>query len=571
MRWSKLYLPTYKESPSDAEIASHQLLIRAGIIKKLGSGIYTFLPAGLKVIKRIESIVREEMDAIGCQEILMPILHPAELYEETGRFEHFGPELFKLTDRKQRAFALGPTHEEVITDLARNEIRSYRQLPQVLYQILTKFRDEIRPRFGIMRAREFIMKDAYSFHDSYESLEETYKEMAAAYGRILDRCGLKNTMVEADAGAIGGDVNHEFVVFADAGESEIFACECGYTANSERAESLGRAMGEKEKVLDEPQLVETPGQKTVEEVSGFLGVDPSRLIKTLLYKSKDRVIAALVPGDRTLNETKLMKLLGDPLVEPLDDGEIIKLTGSAVGYSGPVGLPEGTRIIADPFLDGYDGMVVGANKTDAHLRGVKMGRDFEPTEKADISLVEPGDTCKRCGRSKLVMKRGVELGHIFKLDKKYSKSMKATFLDHDGKEQEFIMGCYGFGVSRAVAAAVEAHHDERGIVWPTAITPFHAIILPINVSDESLMKTADSIYDELRAAGWDILMDDRDLRAGFRFKDADLVGVPIRITLGERNLKEGKIEVYYRQEDRSELVGRDEVAGVLEAVYGTGK
>ena len=571
MRWSKLYLPTYKESPSDAEIPSHQLMVRAGLIKKLTSGVYTFLPSGFKVIKKIERIVREEMDGIGCQEILMPILHPAELYEETGRFDHFGPELFKLHDRKQRAFALGPTHEEVVTDLARNELRSYRQLPQVLYQILTKFRDEIRPRFGVMRAREFIMKDAYSFHDSYESLEETYGKMAEAYGRILDRCGLANTMVEADAGAIGGDVNHEFVVYADAGESEIFVCACGYTANSERAESLGKAPPKREESLDEPLLVETPGQKSVEEVSGFLGVDPAQLVKTLLYKSKDNVVAALVPGNRTLNETKLMKILDDPFIEPLVDSEITDLTGSDVGFSGPVGLPDGTRIIADPLLDSYDGMVVGANKTDAHLRGVKMGRDFKPTEKADITLVEAGDTCKRCGTGLLEMRRGVELGHIFKLDKKYSKSMKATFLDHEGNEKEFIMGCYGFGVSRAVAAAVEAHHDDRGIVWPASITPFHAIVLPINVSDEGLMSTAESIYSELQGAGWDVLLDDRDLRAGFRFKDADLVGVPVRITLGERNLKEGKIEIYYRSEDRSELVAREDVAGVLETFYGNKK
>ena len=568
MRWSKTYLPTYKESPSDAEIPSHKLMVRAGVIKKLTSGVYTFLPLGFRALKKIEKIVREEMDSIGCQEILMPVLHPSELYEETGRLAHFGPELFKLNDRKGRMFALGPTHEEVVTDLARTGIKSYRQLPQCLYQILTKFRDEIRPRFGVMRAREFIMKDAYSFHDSKESLAETYAKMADAYGRILTRCGLDNVMVEADSGKIGGDVNHEFIVFTDAGESDIFTCACGYTANSERAEGFGRPRKPLEKILDPPELVETPGRKTIEGVSEFLGVEPAQLVKTLLYRFDDHVVAALIPGERNLNETKLMNLLEVPDIEPLGDVDIRELTGADVGYSGPVGLPEGTRIVADALLDDFDGMIVGANKTDAHLRGVKMGRDFTPTEKASISVVEPGDRCKRCGNKELVSRRGVELGHIFELGTKYSKSMKATFLDDAGHEKEFIMGCYGFGVSRTVAAAVEANHDDRGILWPPSITPFHAIILPVNLSDENVMAVAESLYDELSRAGWDILFDDRDLRAGFRFKDADLVGVPVRITIGERNLKNGKIEIYYRKEDRADLVDHDGVAGALETLYG---
>ncbi|UCG50608.1 MAG: proline--tRNA ligase [Candidatus Latescibacterota bacterium] len=569
MRWSKLYLPTYKESPSDAEIPSHQLMIRAGVIRKLTAGVYTFLPLGYRVLKKIENIVREEMNRTGSQEILMPILHPAELYEESGRLQNFGPELFKLNDRKNRLFALGPTHEEVVTDLARTEIRSYRQLPQCLYQILTKFRDEIRPRFGVMRAREFIMKDAYSFHESHESLEETYRTMADAYRRILNRCGLENIMVEADAGVIGGDVNHEFIVFAEEGESEIFTCQCGYTANSERAESAGRPLKSPEKILASPMRVETPGQKTIEEVSRFLNTEPSQLVKTLLYRSGEEVVAALIPGDRSLNETKLAKLLQDPWIETLDDESIRKLTGAEAGYSGPVGLPDKTRIIADTLLDDYEGMIVGANENDTHLRGVKMGRDFEPTETASISTVKSGDRCARCGESELVTRRGVELGHIFKLDTKYSKSMNATFLDQQGKEREFIMGCYGFGVSRAVAAAVEANHDDRGILWPLSITPFDAIMLPINVSDTHTMEVAESLYAELTEAGWEVLFDDRDLRAGFRFKDADLVGIPIRITLGERNLKTNKIEIYHRRDDRSELVDREDVIGVLADVYGS--
>jgi prolyl-tRNA synthetase len=568
MRWSKFYLPTYKDSPSDAEIPSHQLMMRAGLIKKLTAGVYTFLPLGWRVLRRIEEIVREEMDRIDSQEILMPILHPSELYEESGRMKHFGPELFTLHDRKNRLFALGPTHEEVVTDLARAELRSYKQLPQTLYQILVKFRDEIRPRFGVMRAREFIMKDAYSFHASKESLDETYGHMATAYSRILDRLELEHVKVEADAGKIGGDVNHEFVVFAESGESEIFTCACGYSANSERAESLGKALDAVEPVLDAPDRVDTPGKKTVDEVSRFLGVSSSQLVKTLLFRSQDKVVAALIPGDRTLNEVQLMKLLDDPYVEPLDDAGIQELTGADVGFAGPVGLPNGTQIIADHLLDSYEGMVVGANSTDAHYRGVKMGRDFQPTSTAHLSMAVAGDTCKRCGKSALELRRGVEMGHIFKLDTKYSESMKATFLNAEGKERHFVMGCYGFGVSRAVAAAIEAKHDGRGIVWPKAIAPFHALVLPINVTDEGTMSTAESIYHDLLERGWDVLIDDRDMRAGFKFKDADLVGIPIRVTLGERNLKEGKVEVYYRAEDRTELISPEEVPGKLGDFYG---
>ncbi|MFQ5510346.1 MAG: proline--tRNA ligase [Candidatus Krumholzibacteriia bacterium] len=568
MRWSRYYLPTYKESPSDAEIPSHKLMIRAGVIKKLTSGVYTFLPLGFKVLKKVERIVREEMDGIGCQEILMPILHPSQLYEESGRFKQFGPELFKLEDRKGRVFALGPTHEEVVTDLARSELRSYRQLPQCLYQVLTKFRDEIRPRFGVMRAREFIMKDAYSFHGSPESLEETYRKMAGAYSRILDRCELEHVMVEADAGKIGGDVNHEFVVLAEEGESEILSCECGYAAALEGAESLGKPPAKKERVLDSPETAATPGSRTVDEVTAFLAVNASQLVKTLLFRSEGEVVAALIPGDRTLNEARFMKVLGDPYVEPLDETAVKELTGADVGFAGPVGLPAGTRIVADTSLKNYEGMIVGANVTDAHLRGVRLGRDFEATEFRNISLTEAGDRCARCEKSELRAHRGVELGHIFKLDDKYSKAMNATYLDRDGKDRHFIMGCYGFGVSRAVAAAIEAHHDGRGIRWPKSITPFHAIILPVNMNEDHTTSAAEALYEELRAAGWDVLLDDRDVRAGFKFKDSELVGVPLRVTLGERNLKDGKVEIYYRHEDRQELVEPSAVVDVLTRFYG---
>ncbi|MDH3196872.1 MAG: proline--tRNA ligase [Candidatus Krumholzibacteria bacterium] len=570
MRWSKYYLPTYKEVPSEAEIPSHQLMLRAGMIRKLSAGVYTFLPAGMRVLAKVEAIVREEMDRAGGQEVLMPVLHPGELYEETGRLDNFGALLFKLRDRRERFFALGPTHEEVVTDIARAELKSYRQLPQCLYQINVKFRDEFRPRFGLMRAREFIMKDAYSFHASAESLHETYEAMAEAYRRILARCGLESVMVEAESGAIGGDINHEFVVLAEAGESEIFRCpSCGYAANDERAESLGRAR-EKEPATASPQRVDTPGKTTIEDVTAFLGVDATRLVKTLLYRAGDGVVAALVPGERQLNEVKLSRALGGAEVAPLSGEEVAALTRADVGYAGPVGLPDTVRIVADTLLEQYDGMIVGANQSDAHLRGVKMGRDYKAHEVAGISAVAGGDTCKACGKGALVVRRGVELGHIFKLDRKYSQSMNATYLDRDGAEKHFIMGCYGFGVSRAVAAAIEQHHDENGIRWPRAITPFHAIILPVDLSNARVVDTAESIYAALREAGLDVLLDDRELRPGPKFKDADLVGVPIRLTLGERNLKNGNVEVTHRLEDRADLVPVGDAVEVVRRYYAEG-
>jgi len=569
MRWSKYYLPTFKETPSDAEIPSHKLMLRAGLIKQLTSGVYSFLPAGFRVLKNVEKIVREEMDRAGCQEVMMPILHPGELYEETGRLNNFGPLLFKLKDRRDRFFALGPTHEEVVTDLGRANIKSYRQLPQCLYQIQVKFRDEFRPRFGLMRAREFIMKDAYSFHTSQESLHETYEIMAEAYRRILERCGLESLRVEAESGAIGGDVNHEFIVVAEAGESAIFRCECGYAANDERAESLGSKRGETEPVLDAPERVGTPNKTTIEDVTGFLGVDASRLVKTLLYKSGDRVIAALVPGERQLNEIKLAKALNEPFAELLDDAEIERTTGARVGYAGPVGLPDDVHIVADPLLEGYQGMIVGANETDAHLRGVKMGRDFQPGEVAPLGEALAGDTCKNCGKGILYIQRGVELGHIFKLDTKYSTSMNATFLGQNGEEHPFVMGCYGFGVSRAVAAAIEQHHDDKGIVWPKSLTPFHAIVLPVNTANFSTTEPAEKLYEELTGEGFDILLDDRDLRPGPKFMDSELLGVPLRITLGERHLKNGNVELYFRAEDRKDVVPLGDVVNLVRDFYGT--
>jgi prolyl-tRNA synthetase len=565
MRWSKYYLPTYKETPRDAEIPSHQLMLRAGLIKNLTSGVYSFLPAGLRVLQKVAAIVRDEMNKTGAQEVQMPVLHPGELYEETGRLKNFGELLFKLNDRRNRFFALGPTHEEVVTDIARDGLKSYKQLPQNIYQIQTKFRDEFRPRFGVMRAREFMMKDAYSFHATPESLQETYEDMATAYSNIIARCGLAGVRVAAESGAIGGDINHEFIVLADQGESVMFRCaNCGYAANDERADSKGPRS-----IEGEPagmKEVVTPGKHTVEEVSTFLGVSPQRLAKTLLFRSGDRVIAALVPGDRELNEIRFAKVIGSPDFRPLDEAEILTATGGPVGFSGPVGL-KNVEIIVDTLLEKYDGMIVGANKKDVHLRGVRMGADFKPSRTAALSTAKAGDICPQCGKGDLELTRGVEIGHIFKLDTKYSAAMKATFLDTEGKEKPFIMGCYGFGVSRAVAATIEQHHDEKGIRWPKSLTPFHVVLTLVNISDETTVSAAEKIYAELGAAGFDVLMDDRDLRPGPKFKDAELIGVPVRVTLGERNLKDGNAEIYYRLEDKADVLKLGDVVSAVTKYY----
>jgi prolyl-tRNA synthetase len=568
MRWSKSYLPTHKEVPRDAEIPSHQLMLRAGLIRMLGAGVYTFLPAGLRVLHRVEAIVREEMNRAGAQEVQMPVLHPGELYEETGRLANFGEILFQLKDRRQRVYALGPTHEEVVTDLARAELKSYRQLPQCLYQIQVKFRDEFRPRFGVIRAREFMMKDAYSFHDTPQSLAETYETMAGAYARILERCGLRFVRVEAESGAIGGDINHEFIVLADQGESTLFRCpNCGYAANDERAVSLGAAAPAVEPASG-PREVSTPGKHTVDDVSRFLDVSPQQLVKTLLFRSHDRLIAALVPGDRALNEVKFAKVIGDGGAQLLDEAAIRAATGAPVGFAGPVGLGEKVEIVADALLQGYQGMIVGANKADAHLRGVRMGKDFRaPSQVADISTVVAGDRCRQCKSGELEVQRGIEIGHIFNLGDKYSRSMNATFLDASGQEQRFIMGCYGFGVSRAVAAAIEQHHDPHGIRWPKSLAPFHVIVLPVNPSDPQTRSVAETLYRDLTDGGLDVLFDDRDLRPGPRFKDADLVGIPLRVTIGERNLKDGNVEIYYRLEDLTEVLPVADAVGRVRGYY----
>lgn len=564
MRWTDFFLPTLKETPSEAEIQSHKLMLRAGFIRKLSSGVYNLLPLGVRSARKVENIVREEMNRIGGLEILMPILSPAELWRESGRWDVYGRELMRVKDRHDRFFALGPTHEEVVTDIVRREVRSYRQLPLTLYQIQTKFRDEVRPRFGVVRAREFMMKDAYSFHRDEQSLAETYEKMYEAYTRIFTRCGLRFGSVEADSGAIGGDVTHEFMVFAETGESQVFACECGYAATSDTAE--GVPAGSQTQAAAMPiDKVATPGMKTVEEVTAFLEKKPQELLKTIIYNAGGDYVAVLVRGDREINEIKLQKILEGAGLEMATAEEIERITGGPLGFSGPVGL-KGVRLIADHTVAGMANMVTGANEADAHFVDVNRGRDFDVEEFHDVVMVEEGDACRRCGKP-LATWRGIEVGQIFKLGTKYSEIMGATFLDEHGDEHPFVMGCYGIGITRTVAAAIEQHNDEDGIAWPISIAPFEVLILPTNVTRPELVQTAERIYEGLTDRGVEVLYDDRDERPGNKFKDADLVGVPLRVTVGEKGAKEGIIELRRRKTGEvSKIANVDAVDLVYQAV-----
>ena len=559
MKWMRFFSPTLKETPAEAEVKSHRLMLRAGMMRKVSAGVYSLLPLGLRVTHKVERIVREEMDRTGALEILMPVLSPAELWNESGRWAVYGKELMRLEDRHGRFFALGPTHEEVVTDIARGEVRSYRQLPFTLYQIQTKFRDEVRPRFGVVRAREFIMKDAYSFHQTEESLQETYAKMYEAYTRIFKRCGLRFGAVTADSGAIGGDVTHEFMVFADTGESLVYACKCGYAATEERAEG---AIEEhpSDGPAEDLEKVATPGMKTVEEVTAFLKKKPWELLKTIIYNSDGDFVAVLMRGDREINEAKLSKVLGSSALELATPEEILEVTGGPLGFSGPVGL-KGVRVIADNSVSGMSNMVTGANEADAHFVNVNMGRDFEAGEFHDLIQAMEGDRCKKCGEA-LTAWRGIEVGQIFKLGTKYSTSMKALFLDDKGTEHPFIMGCYGIGITRTVAASIEQNSDDDGIIWPMSIAPFEVHILPTNMSDAALVETAEKIYQGLLDRGIEVIMDDREERPGGKFKDADLIGVPIRITVGERGMKEGVVEIRLRESGETTKVEINKAVGL---------
>ncbi|MFQ5353604.1 MAG: proline--tRNA ligase [Thermodesulfobacteriota bacterium] len=572
MRFSRILLPTLKESPADAEVMSQRLMVRAGMIKKVAAGIYQILPLGLRVLRKVENIVREEMDRAGATEVSLPVVIPSELWKESGRWDKYGPELLRVTDRHKRDFCIGPTHEEVITDMVRGSVRSYRQLPINLYQIQTKFRDEIRPRFGLMRAREFVMKDAYSFHADEESAEAEYRNMLGAYSRIFERCGLEFRAVEAESGAIGGSFSHEFMVLADTGEDEVAACDtCDYAANVERAEV--RPPAQRRPVSPEEDAgalkpVGTPGKKTVEEVSEFLKVSPSTLIKTLIYSTDKGPVAALVRGDLELNEMKLARLLELSVVCLADDETVTKVTGAPSGFAGPVGLK--VPIYADYSVLSICGAVTGGNEADTHLQNVAAGRDFEAVY-SDLAFASEGDGCPRCA-GVLNMRRGIEVGHVFKLGTKYSDAMGATFLDSNGKEQPIIMGCYGIGIGRTAAASIEQNHDEAGIIWPLGLAPFAVEVLVIKVKDEASMSAAEGIYNGLTEAGVETLFDERNERAGKKFKDADLIGIPVRITVGERNLAEGLVEVKSRGTGEVKKVRVEEavseVQGLLEELGG---
>ncbi|HEY9148556.1 MAG TPA: proline--tRNA ligase [Gammaproteobacteria bacterium] len=568
MRASQYLIATVKETPADAEIISHQLMLRAGLIRKLASGLYTWLPMGLRVLRRVEAIVREEMNRAGAQEVLMPAVQPAELWQESGRWDAMGQEMLRLTDRHNREFCFGPTHEEIITDLIRNEIRSYKQLPANFYQIQTKFRDERRPRFGVMRAREFLMKDAYSFHLDDASLKATYQVMHEAYSRIFTRLGLDFRPVLADTGAIGGSGSHEFHVLADSGEDAIaFSTDSDYAANVEKAEALP-PQGERPAPKADMAVVETPDQHSIEEVCAFLKVEPAQTLKTLIVRGAtaegepEGVVALVLRGDHELNEIKAEKLpqVFAPLTFASDD-EIRAAVGCGPGSIGPVDI--GIPLIADRDAAHLNDFICGANEDGKHLTGVNWQRDLGEPQVADLRNVVEGDASPD-GQGTLTIKRGIEVGHIFQLGQKYSEAMKATVLDESGKSVVLTMGCYGIGVSRVVAAAIEQNHDDKGIIWPDAIAPFQIALLPMNMQkSEAVRETAEKLYSELTAAGYEVLFDDRGERPGVMFADMELLGIPHRVVVGERGLKEGSVEYKGRRDAENQNIPLDDLMAFL--------
>lgn len=554
MRTSQFFISTQKEAPSDAELISHQLMVRAGLIKKLGSGLYTWMPLGLRVLRKVEAIVRDEMNKVGALELLMPAVQPKELWDETGRWDVFGPQMLKIQDRNEREFCFGPTHEEVITDIARREINSYKQLPLNFYQIQTKFRDEIRPRFGVMRAREFLMKDSYSFHPNHACLEKTYNEMHQAYSQIFSRLGLKFRAVKADSGAIGGDGSQEFHVLADSGEDGLAYCESSdYAANVEMAEAV--AVGERVDATETMQEVDTPKQTACEDVAALLGVSVARMVKAIALMAESQFYLILLRGDHHLNEVKLNKVDGLSEFRFATEEEIRGHLNCPPGFIGPVGVAGNVKVIADKTVAIMSDFICGANKPKLHLKGVNFGRDLpEPSVVADVRNVVDGDMSPD-GQGRLSLCRGVEVGHIFQLGSKYSEAMNATYLDEQGKSQVMEMGCYGIGVSRIVGAAIEQGNDKNGIIFPESMAPFTVVICPIGLNKSELVeKTANHIYQDLLKAGVDVLLDDRGERPGVMFAEADLMGIPHRIVVGERGIKEDKVEYKGRQDDEAQDV-----------------
>ena len=556
MRVSELFLATQREIPADAEIPSHRLMLRAGLIRKMASGVYSFMPMGYRTYRKVEAVIREEMDKAGAQELIMPALLPAEAYQGSGRWEKFGPEMFRLTDRGGRSFCLGPTHEEPFTETVRDSIRSYKQLPVTLYQIQHKYRDEKRPRFGVIRAREFVMKDAYSFDVDEAGLDISYKKMYDAYRAIFDRLGLDYTIVDADSGAMGGSGSQEFMVKSEVGEDAICFCdECGYAANEEKAGWTRPAPETSEELAIEK--IHTPDVKTIEELCGYLNCGPDAFVKTILYNIDGKFVAAMCRGDRDINETKLGNLYDATEMELASFADVEMITGAKVGFAGPVGLKQKIDIVVDPEVEGMKNFVVGACETDYHFKNVNIGRDFKADKVADITNAKAGDICPKCGKGKLGMARGVEVGHIFKLGTKYSDALGCVYLDNNGKEHSMVMGCYGIGVSRVLAAIIEQYHDDDGIIWPSVVAPYKIIVVPTKANDEELMTVANKIYDDLTKAGCEVLIDDRNERPGVKFKDADLIGIPLRITVGRR-AGEGIVEVKRRDSQETSEITVDE-------------
>ena len=572
MKMSKLFVQTLREFPSDAEVISHKLLVKAGFIRKLTSGVYNYLPLMWRVLKKVENITREEMDKAGAQELLMPFVQPKELWEESGRWEVYGRELMRLKDRHDREMCLGPTHEEIITYIAREGLKSYKQLPVNLYQIQSKFRDEVRPRFGLLRGREFIMKDAYSFSTSQEELDAEYENMAQAYRNIFNRCGLPTKMVQSDSGAIGGSISHEFMVITDtdAGENDVFYCECDYSANSNHAVSIlpNAVIDGAECNLREKKIVDTPDTKTIEELAEFLNIPQTLICKCLVYIADKEPVLAYIRGDKQIEETKLMNALGAIDIRIATSAEIEELMqkngfNAKAGFISAIGMKD-IKIIADETIKEMKNFVVGINENDKHMVGANL-QDIQVEQFADIRLVEAGEFCPVC-KKPLKVTRGIEVGNIFQLGTKYSKPMNAVYLDKDGKAKPYIMGCYGIGISRTAAAAVEAHHDENGIKWPVAIAPYHVIVVPVNAKDETQVKVAEDIYNKLLNQGIEVVLDDRNERAGVKFKDAELIGFPYRITVG-KTIENGNVELVTRATlEKEEMTPENAVSKVVELI-----
>jgi prolyl-tRNA synthetase len=560
MRWTSYFLNTIREVPADADVISQKLMVRAGMIRKVAAGIYTYLPLGLRAVQKLEGIVREEMNRAGAVELLMPAIQPAELWMESGRWQKYGKELLRIKDRHERDFVFGPTHEEVITETVRDSISSYRQLPANLYQIQMKFRDEIRPRFGLMRGREFIMKDAYSFHSSRESLDATYERMREAYSAIFRRCDLDHVPVDADTGNIGGSASHEFMVLAQSGEDAVVSCpSCNYGANMEKAVSRPAAATD-DSSSEAMSEVHTPGTQSIADVAKFLGREESSLVKTLVYKTETGPVMVLLRGDREANEVKIKNFLGVDTLELLDGIDFEKIVGGPIGYCGPVGAKV-SRVVADTLLAERKNWTVGANKSDHHIVNAQRGRDFDLSEFSDFSLVKAGDTCPNCDTA-LAIHRGIEVGHVFKLGTKYSEAMNCTYLDETGVRQPMIMGCYGLGIGRTVAAAIEQNHDDDGIIWPLPIAPFEVLVTAVG-REEAVLNTATEIYESLRSRGVDVLFDDREERPGVKFKDADLIGFPVRVYVGAKSLANGHVEFSLRRGREKQLI---DVATAVEKV-----